>query len=1353
MTRNTKDFPFNIKDKFLKESGRFTFGNIEEKVDMPYLLEMQKNSYDDFLQMDVLPEKREDKGLQGIFNRSFPISNHEKKSREPDLENSKYILEFIKYDIDPPLFTPNECRERGLTYGGNLKVTLRLTKKIENPGTAEQEIDVSEEQEVFFGDVPIMLHNGSFVVNGAERVVVAQLHRSPGLFLDSVEDSPGKDTYSARLIPYEGSWIEFQIDKRDHMYISIDRKKKIFISTFLRALKYQTDEEIMDLFAEKYEIDTSKYPETFYVDMTLGQDLADEDGSVFATLGQRVTQEVWERIKTLRDAKNPAYKKLIIYIEKRELDIEPGKEEGLRSYIRNTVFGARAKTEMDETAAEKGQQFTMDVFNKFKEQGINGKLSLYVVKEGNQDIISGTIEKDTFKDAEKALARVYGILRPGSPATVELAENLIYDLFFNPRTYNLGEVGRYKLNTVLGLSDTKELTLTNEDLLGSILNLLKLRFNLVSPGDIDHLGNRRVRAVGELLQNHLYTGFYRMKRVIQERMNISEADKINPQNLVNSRPVTAVLNEFFGSHQLSQFMDQTNPLSEITNKRRLSALGPGGLSRERAGFEARDVHYTHYGRVCPIETPEGQNIGLITSLASFATIDRFGFLRTPYRKVKNGKVTNDIEYLSADQEEGRIIAQANAELDDKDRFVSARQLARKSDEYIVVDSDKMEYMDVSPKQLISVSAALIPFLEHDDANRALMGSNMQRQGVPLINPESPIIGTGIEAKIARDSGYVQIAKRSGEVEKVTANLIVIKVNKDKLNLDDIEIDFGMDMGRDIYYIEKFRRSNKDTCINTRPIVSVGQKIKAGDPLTEGFGTQGGELALGQNLLVSFLPWRGYNFEDAIVLNEKLVKENKFDSIHVEELQIDARETKLGKEEITRDIPQVMDDMIRNLDEGGVIKIGTYVKPGDILVGKVTPKGKTDLTPEEKLLRAIFGKIAEDVKDASLRVPPGIKGKVIDIKVFTRKQTEDMEAVIRKERKDDIDKIEREQALRLEIVNKRRVELLEEILAGQSITKEIKLIGKKGEEITSVHCEIKNIEKLLLEKKAVSVEVLKRLQKLVEVVEEKRREIIKWRDDQWKKLLRGDDLPPGVIKSVKVYIANKRVVSVGDKMAGRHGNNGVVSIILPEEDMPYLEDGRRVDVVLNPLGVPSRMNVGQVLETHLGWAADKLGVKIATPVFDGAPETEIKEWLKKAGLPESGKTKLYDGYTGEAFDEEVTVGVIYVMKLHHLVDDKLHARATGPYSLVSQQPLGGKAQFGGQRFGEMEVWALQAYGAAFMLREMLTVKSDDVNGRTKMYEAIIRGQNPSEPGIPESFNVLVNELKGLCLNIEFFKQEK
>ncbi len=1353
MTRKTKEFPFNIKDAFLKESGRFSFGKIGEKVEIPYLLEMQTDSYGDFLQMDVLSEKRENKGLHSIFNRTFPITNHEKKDREPDLENSKYILEFIKYDIDPPLFSPNECRERGLTYGGNLKVTLRLTKKIENPGTAEQEIDVSEEQEVYFGDMPIMLHNGSFIINGAERVVVAQLHRSPGLFLDSTEDSPGKDVYSARLIPYEGSWIEFSIDKRDHMYISIDRKKKIFITTFLRALRYETDEEILDLFSEKYQVDTSKYSDSFYIEMTLGQDLVDEDGTVFAKLGQKITADIWERIKILRDAKNPDYKKLTIYAEKREIRVEPDKEESLRSYIRNTIFGAKAKTELDEVAAEKGDQFTMDVFNKFKEQGVGSKLTLFVVKEGNQDIISSTLEKDTFTDTDKALARVYGILRPGSPATVELAENLIYDLFFNPRTYNLGEVGRYKLNTVLGNEESSESTLTNEDLLGSISSLLGLRFNLVSSGDIDHLGNRRVRAVGELLQNHLYTGFYRMKRVIQERMNISEADKINPQNLVNSRPVTAVLNEFFGSHQLSQFMDQTNPLSEITNKRRLSALGPGGLSRERAGFEARDVHYTHYGRICPIETPEGQNIGLITSLASFATIDQFGFLRTPYRKVKNGKVSNEIEFLSADQEERKIVAQANAQLDEKGNFVNDRQLTRYADEYLVVDSSRIEYMDVSPKQLISVSAALIPFLEHDDANRALMGSNMQRQGVPLINPDSPVVGTGIEAKIARDSGYVQVARRSGVVEKVTANLVVIKVDKDKLDLEKIEADFGMDMGRDIYYLEKFRRSNKDTCINTRPIVSVGQKVKAGDPLTEGFGTQGGELALGQNLLVAFLPWRGYNFEDAIVLNEKMVKENKFDSIHVEELQIDARETKLGKEEITRDIPQVMDDMLRNLDEGGVIKIGTYVKPGDILVGKVTPKGKTDLTPEEKLLRAIFGKIAEDVKDASLRVPPGIKGKVIDIKVFTRKQTEDMEAVIRKGRKDDIDKIEREKALRLEIVNKRREELLEEILAGQKITKEIKLIGKKGTEITLEHCTIKNIEKLILEKKAVPVEILKSLQKLVEVVEEKRREIIKWRDDQWKKLLRGDDLPPGVIKSVKVYIANRRVVSVGDKMAGRHGNKGVVSIILPEEDMPYLEDGRRVDVVLNPLGVPSRMNVGQILETHLGWAADKLGVKIATPVFDGAPETEIKEWLVKAGLPVSGKTTLFDGYTGIPFNEEVTIGVIYMMKLHHLVDDKLHARATGPYSLVSQQPLGGKAQFGGQRFGEMEVWALQAYGAAYMLREMLTVKSDDVNGRTKMYEAIIRGQNPSEPGIPESFNVLVNELKGLCLNIEFFKNEK
>jgi len=1354
MTQKTKEFPFSLKEKFDPKTGRFNFAEIREMVDIPYLLDMQQKSYEEFLQINVPPEKREDKGLQGIFLRTFPITNHEKKNREPDLEQSKYILEFIRYDLDAPLFTPNECRERGLTYGSNLRVTLRLTKKIENPGTAEQEIDVSEEQEVYFGDIPLMLHNGSFIINGAERVVVGQLHRSPGLFVDSVDDNPGKEAYSARLIPYDGSWIEFSIDRRDLMYISIDRKKKIYITTFLRALGYEGREEILDLFADKYEINTSAYPDAFYLEMTLAADLKDEAGTIIGQLGQRIDTDVWEAISHLRDAGHKDFKKIWIYAEKRQIKLAPGKEEGLRGYIRNAIFGNKVKTELDEVAAKPGDQFTMDVFNKFKEQGVENDIIFYVVKEGNQDIIAASLEKDAFDTTERALARVYGILRPGSPATIDLAEALIYDLFFNPRTYNLGEVGRYKLNVVLGReAESGENTLTNEDIIGSIVYLLKLRFSLVEAGDIDHLGNRRVRAVGELLMNHLYTGFYRMKRVIQERMNISEADKINPQNLVNSRPVTAVLNEFFGSHQLSQFMDQTNPLSEITNKRRLSALGPGGLSRERAGFEARDVHYTHYGRICPIETPEGQNIGLITSLASYAAIDKFGFLRTPYRKVSKGKVTEEVVYLSADQEEGQIIAQANAALKENGKFASERVMARQSGEFLLVDPKRIDYMDVSPKQLISVSAALIPFLEHDDANRALMGSNMQRQGVPLVNPDSPVIGTGIEAKIAQDSGYIQIAKRSGVVEKVTANLIVIKTDQDKPDPDHPEKDFGEDMGRDIYYLEKFRRSNKDTCINTRPIVHVGQKVKKGAPLTEGFGTQGGELALGQNLLVAFLPWRGYNFEDAIVLSERLVKNNSFDSIHVEELQIDARETKLGKEEITRDIPQVMDEMIKDLDESGIIKIGTYVKPGDILVGKVTPKGKTELTPEEKLLRAIFGKIAEDVKDASLRVPPGVKGKVIDVKVFTRKQTEDMEAVIRRERKDDIDKIEREQALKLEIINKRRIEILKKVLVGKSLSKEVKPIGPKGTVLADEHCLVKAVEKVLVEKKALAVEDLQRLQKLSDVVEEKRREIIKWRDEEWKKLLRGDDLPPGVIKSVKVYVANRRVVSVGDKMAGRHGNKGVVSIILPEQDMPYLEDGTPVDIVLNPLGVPSRMNVGQILETHLGWAAKKMGVKIATPVFDGAPESEIKEWLKKAGLPECGKTTLFDGYTGEPFDEQVTVGVIYVMKLHHLVDDKLHARATGPYSLVSQQPLGGKAQFGGQRFGEMEVWALEAYGAAHLLREMLTVKSDDVNGRTKMYESIIRGENPSEPGIPESFNVLVNELKGLCLNVEFFKNDK
>ena len=1349
MTRNKKTFPFSDKEHFIEESGRFSFGKIKEIVDMPFLLEMQINSYDDFLQLDVNPEQRENKGLQNIFLRTFPITNQEKTNREPDFEKSKYILEFIKYEIDAPMFTPLECRERGLTYGGNVRVTLRLTRKVENPATGELEIDASDEQEVFFGDIPLMLPNGSFIINGAERVIVAQLHRSPGLFIDKNDDIAGRESYSARIIPYDGSWIEFLIDKKDLMYISIDRKKKILITTFLRALGYESNEDLMELFAERYSVSTGKFSDQFYIDMTLAEDIYDDDGEIVAVVGEKITPENWDIIKDLRDV-------IDIYVERREVKVESGKEESLRKYIRNTIFAKDIYTQLDEKAASEDEQFTTAVFNRFKDEGVgnDGVLTLYIVKEGNQDVIAETIKRDTFTDREKALARIYGILRPGSPATVELAENLLYDLFFNKLTYNLGEVGRYKINKVLGKDvPLTETTLTNEDIIDAIRFLLKLRWGVIEAGDIDHLGNRRVRAVGELLKSHLYTGFYRMKRVIQERMNLSEKDKITPQALVNSRPVTAALNEFFGSHQLSQFMDQTNPLSEITNKRKLSALGPGGLSRERAGFEARDVHYTHYGRICPIETPEGQNIGLITSLAGFAIIDEYGFLRTPYRIVENGRVTDKVEYLSADDEDGKIIAQANVPIDENGYFLVKRVLARQSDEISLVDVERVEYMDISPKQLISVSAALIPFLEHDDANRALMGSNMQRQGVPLIYPESPVVGTGIEAKIAKDSGYVLLAKRDGVVEKVTANLIVVKVDEDNIDIDNIGADFGEDMGRDIYYIEKFRRSNKDTCINTRPIVNVGQRVKKGDPLTEGFATQGGELALGNNLLVAFLPWRGYNFEDAIVLNERLVKNSTFDSIHIEELQIDARETKLGKEEITRDIPQVMEDMIKNLDENGIIKVGTYVKPGDILVGKVTPKGKTELTPEEKLLRAIFGKMADDVKDASLRVPPGIKGKVMDVKVFTRKQTEDMEAVIRKERKDDIEKLERENRLKLNLIEKRRKEIIKRLLVGQEITTDIKSIGPKGTVITEEMLEQKGIEKLLLDKRAVSIEVLDKLKKLADVIDEKRREVIKWYDEQWKKLLRGDDLPAGVIKSVKVYIANRRVISVGDKMAGRHGNKGVVSIILPEEDMPYLEDGTPVDIVLNPLGVPSRMNVGQILETHLGWAARELGVKIATPVFDGASEEQIRDWLKKAGLPETGKTRLYDGYTGEPFDDDVTVGVIYMMKLHHLVDDKLHARATGPYSLVSQQPLGGKAQFGGQRFGEMEVWALEAYGASYLLREMLTVKSDDVTGRTKMYESIIKGQNFSDPGIPESFNVLVNELKGLCLNIDFLKNEK
>jgi len=1337
----------NIKNL---SNDRYDFGSLKDKVEMPHLLEMQKSSYNDFLQMDKDPDKRQNTGLQKIFKETFPITNHEKKTKEPDFEKSKYILEFINYSIEESTFTPQESRDRGLTYGGNLKVTLRLTKKIENPNTAEKEIDVSEEQEVFFGKIPLMLGNGSFVFNGAERVIVSQLHRSPGLFLNR-EMKGNKERFSARLIPYDGSWLEIFIREKknkDIMYISIDRKRKIHVTTFLRALGYETDDEIFDLFCAKYTVKTDKYEKKFYQEMTLAQDVFDEEEDLIAEKGDRITKKNVELILDLLD-------EIDIYVEKRSVKIENGKEEGLRKYIRNTIFAEPGKTQLDEKVGKKGKRFVREDFNKFKEQGVEGNVEFYVVKEGNQDIISNTTKVDNYKESDQALARIYGILRPGSPATVDLAEDLIYDLFFNPNTYNLGEVGRYKLNNVLNKNNeniTKEdLTLTNEDLIESIEQVLKLRWEIIEPGDIDHLGNRRVRSVGELLKNQLKIGFYRMKRVIQERMNITEEDKVNPQTLVNSRPVTAIINEFFGSHQLSQYMDQTNILSEVTNKRRLSALGPGGLSRERAGFEARDVHYTHYGRICPIETPEGQNIGLITSLASFGSKNEYGFLQTVYQVVESGQVKDKFELLDADKEEGKIIAQAKVELDKNNKFVNDRILARRSGEFIMVKPKDIDYIDVSTKQLVSIAAGLIPFIEHDDVSRALMGSNMQRQAVPLVNPQSPIVGTGLEEKLAKDSGYVQLAKRKGVVEKVTANLIVIKADEDSIDLDDIDSDFGKNMGRDIYYLDKYRRSNNATCITTRPIVDVGQKVDKGDPLTEGFGTQGGEAAFGQNLLVAFLPWRGYNYEDAIVLSERLVKDNIFDSIHIEELEVEARETKLGREEITRDIPQVMDDMLKDLDESGIIRVGSYVEPGDILVGKVTPKGKSELTPEEKLLRAIFGKIAEDVKDASLRVPPGVRGKVIDVKVFTRKQTEDMEDVIRKERKDDIDRIEREQHLRLNLIEKRKTELLKSILIGKKLTKKINMIGKKGTKLKEEDVNIKRIDKLIIEKKALKAEILNKLKKLNDTVEEKRREVIKWREKQWKKLLQGDELKPGVIKSVKVYIANKKTIAVGDKMAGRHGNKGVVSKLLPEEDMPYLEDGRPVDVLLNPLGVPSRMNVGQILETHLGWAAEKLGYKVATPIFDGATEGDIQKWLKKAELPEDGKTTMYDGYTGEPFDERVLVGYIYMMKLHHLVDDKLHARATGPYSLVSQQPLGGKAQFGGQRFGEMEVWALEAYGASYMLREMLTVKSDDVEGRTKMYEAIIRDQSPTEPGIPESFNVLVNELKGLCLNIDFLKE--
>jgi DNA-directed RNA polymerase subunit beta len=1251
---------------------RINYSKIPQAMEIPHLLEIQLESYEKFLQRAVKIDKRENIGLESVFRSVFPVIS----------SRGEFTLEYLGYTIGEPKYTVEECKERDLTFAAPLKAALRLVIRENSEG--EQVIKDIIQSEVYLGEIPLITDKGTFIINGAERVIVSQLHRSPGVIFDDDYHPNGKRLFNARIIPYRGSWVEFVIDVNDIMYVYIDRRRKIPVTVLLKAMGFEPNSAIIKLF-HKTKVHT------------LSSRASKKDKSL---VGRYVAEDVVNR-KT------------------GEVLVEAGKE-------------------LNET--------TMELM---KSQKILKVVMIEKVAGIEDDVIVKTLGKDPTSNQEEALKRIYNLMRPGDPPSADTAKAILDRLFFNPKRYNLAGVGRYKINSRLGIDEPLDTTtLTEKDFLAVVANLIYLKETDGPVDDIDHLGNRRVRSVGELLANQFSIGLARMARIIRERMTIQETENPTPYDLVNARTISAVVQSFFGSSQLSQFMDQTNPLAELTHKRRLSALGPGGLTRERAGFEVRDVHFTHYGRMCPIETPEGPNIGLITSLATYARVNDFGFLETPYRKVSKGIVTGKIEMLSADKEDEAIIAHANAPIDGKGRFVNPAVMARHRGDFVVVDPKEVDYMDVSPYQLVSAAAALIPFLEHDDANRALMGCNMQRQAVPLLTSESPIVGTGLENKVAYDSGVCAIARRSGRIESVTADNILVSYSskKDEDELDDFS-GFG---GVDEYRLMKYQRSNQDTCLNQKPIVEVGQKVKRGEVIADGSATERGELALGKNVLVAFMPWRGYNFEDAIIISERLVKNDGYTSIHIEEFETQIRDTKAGMEEITREIPNVSEEMIANLDEDGIIRIGARVKAGDILVGKVTPKGETELTPEERLLKAIFGEKAGDVRDASLKAPPGMDGIVVDIKIFSRKERDER---AKSHEKKKVQELMRQKEQEIQHIKEKRRERLERLMIGQTTEKLIhsetgEILARAGRKIT---------EKLF---KSIDVDHLhwglpivknsktdRRIQSLMEAAARAIEKVEGNYEKETERVMRGDELPPGVSKLVKVYVARKRKISVGDKMAGRHGNKGVVSIIVPEEDMPYLEDGTPVEIILNPLGVPSRMNVGQILETHLGWAGYKLGEKYSTPIFDGASIDEIKGMLKKANLPENGKAVLYDGIYGDPFDVDITVGYIYMMKLSHLVDDKIHARSIGPYSLVSQQPLGGKAQFGGQRFGEMEVWALEAYGAAYSLQELLTVKSDDVHGRSKIYEAIVKGENAPEPGLPEAFNVLIKELQSLCLDVQ------
>ena len=1356
---------------------RKSFAKTKSIVDIPHLIEMQRLSYEKFLQMDTEPDQRSDSGLQGIFKSVFPIQDF----------NGTCSLEFVRYNFGEPKYSVDECIQRGMTYEVPVKITVRLVSYDTDAETGVQNIRDIKEQAVYLGSMPLMTKTGVYVVNGTERVIVSQLQRSPGLFYShdgGKTHSVGKLLYSARIIPVRGSWIDLEFDAKDILYVRIDRRRKFPVTTLLKALGYSGDELLRYYYdTEKISVSRKKFKKEFSPEVMVGQnvnhDIVDpKTGEVIAKEGRKIgkvlAKKIFEAGVTHFDIEAES---LVGKFLARDI-VDP--KSGEIIFPCNTEL---TETMLEEIVAAKISEFEL----------------LFIDGIKVSDSFRKTLALDKVSTPEEALLEIYRRLRPSSPPTHEIATAFFENLFFSADTYDLSEVGRFKINARLGVNtDIEHRTLTKDDIMLAVRYLVRLKDSQGPIDDIDHLGNRRVRTVGELVENQYRMGLVRMERAIRERMSIQEVEALMPHDLINPKPITAAIKEFFGTSQLSQFMDQTNPLSEVTHKRRLSALGPGGLSRERAGFEVRDVHPTHYGRICPVETPEGPNIGLIVSLATYARVNEFGFIETPYRNVKGRKATKEIAYMTALNEQEHVIAQAKTELDGKGKIVPDTLIARQDGEVLSTEADAVTQMDVSPNQLVSVAASLIPFLENDDANRALMGSNMQRQGVPLLRPEAPLVGTGLELTVAKDSGVCLLAGGDGVVEEVDANRVVVRYDKPGTD--------GFTTGIGIYRLEKYKKSNQNTCFTQRPLVNPGLRVKKGDILADGPACDLGELALGKNVTIAFMPWRGYNFEDSILISEKMLKKDTYTSLHIEVFETVARDTKLGKEEITRDIPNVSEEALRNLDESGVIRIGAEIKSGDILVGKVTPKGETQLSPEEKLLRAIFGEKAGDVKDTSLRVPPGAEGVVIDAKVFSRKGVEKDERTLAID-EFEIKTLERDMEDEVNCLKKGVRNSLADLLDGKTATAAIK--DKKGEALLAKGKKISRevIERLSLSSiKLISYAEKDKFEGEVALLFERYESQVKLVRDRYEarisRLKKGDDLPPGVIRMVKVYVATKRKLSVGDKMAGRHGNKGVVSRIMPEEDMPYFADGTTVDIVLNPLGVPSRMNVGQLLEVHLGLAAKRLGQQIqdladlqqvaavkeklktvysaeeygqlteglsdddllrlarrmgsglhmATPVFDGAHESEIRNLLVQAGMDEVGQATLYDGLTGEKFDNPVTVGTMYILKLHHLVDDKIHARSPGPYSLVTQQPLGGKAQFGGQRLGEMEVWALEAYGAAYTLQEFLTVKSDDVGGRTRTYERIVKGNNFLEAGLPESFHVLVKELQGLCLDMELLDEK-